>query len=303
MADDGMAHLSDGQRQAAQALDEQAGNAVYELFISLTGIYSLIIAVLIIILQLFYPQSEMLPSLAGINVMLSVLFMWDFFRSLLRAKGHRFRYLRTWGWVDFLGSLPYAPLRLFRVARVYHAIANIRQGDVIDELEERGADAILMLTIFITIVLLTFAGMAVLAFERNAPGANIVDPRNAFWWSVVTITTVGYGDYYPITDGGRAVAVILMGAGLAIIGVLSSYLAQLFVKWAQQFQMRRLERLAKKDPHVKEQLEKRTRAGTAGRTATATSAEVAAMRDEIESLRTMLDARLPADPNAAGAGE
>ncbi len=61
--------------------------------------------------------------------------------------------------------------------------------------------------------------LAVLAAERGAPGATIVSFGDAIWWACVTMTTVGYGDYVPVTILGRVLAVILMFGGVAIVGV------------------------------------------------------------------------------------
>jgi voltage-gated potassium channel len=76
-----------------------------------------------------------------------------------------------------------------------------------------------------------FAGAwLVLLFEKNAKGSNIHDYPDALWWAIVTVTTVGYGDRYPITEGGRIVAVILMLVGIGLIGVLTATVASLFIK-------------------------------------------------------------------------
>jgi len=70
----------------------------------------------------------------------------------------------------------------------------------------------------------------VLIFEENAKGSNIHSYRDALWWAIVTVTTVGYGDRFPVTEGGRAVATILMLVGIGLIGVLTATVASLFVK-------------------------------------------------------------------------
>ena len=70
----------------------------------------------------------------------------------------------------------------------------------------------------------------VLLFEENAKGSNIHDYPNALWWAIVTVTTVGYGDRYPISEGGRVVAVILMLVGIGLIGVLTATVASVFIK-------------------------------------------------------------------------
>ncbi len=71
--------------------------------------------------------------------------------------------------------------------------------------------------------------MLVLQFESQSPEAKITTGRDAFWYSIVTITTVGYGDYYPVTSGGRITAMFIMLAGVGIIGALASILASLLV--------------------------------------------------------------------------
>ena len=70
----------------------------------------------------------------------------------------------------------------------------------------------------------------VLLFEEYAKGTNIHSYSDALWWAIVTVTTVGYGDRFPVSEGGRAVAVILMLLGIGLIGVLTATVASVFVK-------------------------------------------------------------------------
>ena len=70
----------------------------------------------------------------------------------------------------------------------------------------------------------------VLLFEENAKESNIHSYPEALWWAIVTVTTVGYGDRYPVSAGGRAVAVVLMLVGIGLIGVLTATVASVFVK-------------------------------------------------------------------------
>jgi voltage-gated potassium channel len=70
----------------------------------------------------------------------------------------------------------------------------------------------------------------VLLFEEHARGSNIHNYPDALWWAIVTVTTVGYGDRYPVTEGGRIVAVVLMLVGIGLIGVLTATVASVFIK-------------------------------------------------------------------------
>jgi voltage-gated potassium channel len=84
--------------------------------------------------------------------------------------------------------------------------------------------------VLLTAVGLLFLGAwLVLLFEKNASGSNIHSYHDALWWAVVTVTTVGYGDRFPVSEGGRAVAVVLMLVGIGLIGVLTATVASFFV--------------------------------------------------------------------------
>jgi voltage-gated potassium channel len=69
----------------------------------------------------------------------------------------------------------------------------------------------------------------VLLFERHAKGSNIHNYGEALWWGVVTVTTVGYGDQFPVTAQGKGIAVVLMLAGIGLIGVLTATIASYFI--------------------------------------------------------------------------
>jgi voltage-gated potassium channel len=85
--------------------------------------------------------------------------------------------------------------------------------------------------VLIAVVATIFLGAwLVLLFEERAKGTNIHDYPDALWWAIVTVTTVGYGDRYPITEGGRVVAVVLMLVGIGLIGVLTATVASVFIK-------------------------------------------------------------------------
>jgi voltage-gated potassium channel len=109
------------------------------------------------------------------------------------------------------------PLRLLKALTVIGALQRTVGARLRSSLTIYGAGAAL--------VLIWIAALAVLDAERRADGANIVDFGDAVWWAFVTITTVGYGDFYPVTAGGRIVAVLLMCGGVAVLGVVTATLS------------------------------------------------------------------------------
>ena len=84
-----------------------------------------------------------------------------------------------------------------------------------------------LIAVFVTLLL---GAWLVLLFEEHAKGNLLHDYPDALWWAIVTVTTVGYGDRYPVTFGGRAVAVVLMLVGIGLIGVLTATVASAFIK-------------------------------------------------------------------------
>jgi voltage-gated potassium channel len=82
-----------------------------------------------------------------------------------------------------------------------------------------------------TVALVAFvAALAVLEAERTAPDASITTFGEALWWTITTLSTVGYGDRYPVTVEGRLVAATLMVAGIALLGVVTASIAAWFVE-------------------------------------------------------------------------
>ena len=138
-------------------------------------------------------------------------------------------------------------------------------------------------------MVLSIGSILVLEFESRTPGANIKTGGDALWWGFVTITTVGYGDFYPISTFGRLTGIFVMFAGIGIIGALASILASLLVS-----------------PSAPEETtQEAAPAAGSGINATATNAmieeltglraEVAGQRTEIAALRTALGGGPAAD--------
>jgi voltage-gated potassium channel len=114
------------------------------------------------------------------------------------------------------------PLRMLRLVVIVGALQKAF-GDV-----NRGR--IVIFTAFSVLLMVYAASLTVLDAERSAPGAHITNFGDAVWWACTTITTVGYGDYEPITPLGRLIAVLLMVGGIALIGMVTATVATWIVQ-------------------------------------------------------------------------
>jgi voltage-gated potassium channel len=210
------------------------GNA-YNIFILVLTIFSL--AIMVLLLLPISPAERDLLTMYDNAV--CVIFLVDFAMNLSGSKPKRAYFIGQRGWLDLLGSIPsfgFIPFTaLFRLARLSRLarITRLLRGQagkdlVIDVLQNRGEYAT-FITILLAGIVLSVGSILVLQFESTSPDGNIKTGGEAIWWGLVTITTVGYGDFFPVTLLGRLTGIFVMFAGIGIIGALASILASLLV--------------------------------------------------------------------------
>ena len=117
-------------------------------------------------------------------------------------------------------------LPIFRAFRMFRVIVAI--GFLTRVAQSLQGKINLYLGLILPLLVFTCA-LGVYDAEHKAPGANITNFGDAIWWAFVTITTIGYGDYYPITFEGRAIAVLLMLSGLALVSVITISIGSWFL--------------------------------------------------------------------------
>jgi voltage-gated potassium channel Kch len=203
-------------------------NVSYECFILALSITSLVN----IVLGYLVRQPEVGLVLTVMDVILSFIFLGDFTYRLFTAPTRRGYFVGQQGWLDLLSSLPLPQVkifRLFRVVRVVRLLRAVGPRRFFDAVLRDRASSALLVVIFLALLLLEFGSALILAIEIRAPDGNIKDASDALWYTYVTVTTVGYGDRYPVTNAGRLVGVLIMTVGVGLFGTLTGFLANAFV--------------------------------------------------------------------------
>jgi voltage-gated potassium channel len=200
----------------------------YEIFIGILSILSIVNLVL-----LYAAQDESLDTvLRAMNALFSMIFIADFLFRIFTAPSAGAYFFKHFGWADLLASVPLAQfkiLRVFRLARVYRLLRDVGIHTVGRALLKDRAGSSLYILLIMGIFVLEFGSLAVLSVEQNAPGANITSASDSLWYTIVTISTVGYGDQYPVTDAGRMIGTGIIVVGVGIFGTFTGYLANFFL--------------------------------------------------------------------------
>jgi Ion transport protein len=160
-----------------------------------------------------------------------LIFSLDFARRLRVAQDDRAYLTRGWGWLDLVSIIPL--LRIARVLRIIRVIRVVgRMGGpeaAVRAFFANRATGGLLLVLLIALVVLEYGSLTILWAERSAENANILTAGDALWYLVVTMSTVGYGDRYPVTELGRIFGVCVLVIGVGVFGTLTGFLANAFI--------------------------------------------------------------------------
>jgi voltage-gated potassium channel len=264
------------------------GNS-YEIFILVLTVMSLIVMALLL-LPLTDATHE---TLLFFDNAICVVFLIDFTYNITGSHPRREYFIHRRGWLDLLGSIPSLGIfrftallrlaRLSRLARIMRLLSGQHKRELIEDVVKNRGQYALFISLLLVFIVLSTGTILVLQFESSNPAANIVTGGDALWWAFVTITTVGYGDFYPVTFLGRVTGVGVMAAGIGLIGALASILASILV------------------PSPEEQAEAATAAGSDDKAAldarlTAIQGELAAIHEELRALRGPTSGPAETDP-------
>lgn len=208
-------------------VEKDTKRVTYFIFITAVSLLSLTVSLLYYII----PDPEISQVLRILDTLYAIVFFVDFVLRF-RAVDDRKHYMLHWGWLDLFTSIPGIPaLRIIRSLRVIfdvNRLMAVTPQEIEDQAKDRVAESVLFITVFIGLVVISVGSILIVWVEADAPGAEITSGSDAMWWSLVTVSTVGYGDEFPVTTAGRIIGVIMIVVGVALFTTLTSYLASTF---------------------------------------------------------------------------
>ena len=194
-------------------------------------VLSIYVLVALLVDTIFKLPPEVSRILNMADNAICLVFLFDFGTRFYKAES-KLKFMR-WGWIDLLSSIPTLDfmragrmLRLIRLLRILRAFRSTKH--LVQHIFQRRTQGALTAAAIIAVLMIIFSSIAILQVEDD-PNSNIKTAEDAIWWAYVTITTVGYGDKFPVTTEGRIIAALLMTVGVGLFGTFTAYLASWFV--------------------------------------------------------------------------
>lgn len=178
-----------------------------------------------------------------LELVIVIIFTVEYvFRLIVSDRKLKFIF-SFFGLIDLLAILPFyiavgidlRSIRIFRLFRLFRSFKLFRYSNAI--LRFKNAISMikeeLIVFLFATLFLLFFSSVGIYYFENSAQPDNFKSVFDCLWWAVVTLTSVGYGDIYPITIGGKIFTFFILIIGLGIVAVPTGLIASALTKGLQ----------------------------------------------------------------------
>jgi voltage-gated potassium channel len=173
-------------------------------------------------------SAEMAPTLVFAELALTAIFVAEF-TTRLAASHDRRRYLRG-HWIDLIALWPSVRevrlLRLLRLLRLIRTFAGIYRALTRYERVARNRGLVLLFIAWLSVAVISSTALYLAESDINP---NIHSPIDALWWGIVTLTTVGYGDVYPVTAEGRLAGAALMILGITLFATITGTITSLLI--------------------------------------------------------------------------
>lgn len=197
---------------------------IFVLGLALLSIFNLVLAILL-------RDPSLSQVVAVMDGIIMLVFLGDLLRRLQVADDNRRYIVDGWGWVDAISIVPLLRVaRLLRVVRVIRVMQRMGGPSVaLTAFFKNRATGGLLLVLLIALLVLEFGSLLMLWAESTQPDANITTAEDAIWYLIVTMSTVGYGDLYPMSLTGRLIGSAIIIVGVGVFGTLTGFLATIFL--------------------------------------------------------------------------
>ena len=206
----------------------------------------------LIVFSIITLSVETLPGLSSTakelldlsEVVVTVLFTVEYILRVATAPSKKGYIFSFYGIIDLLAILPFylalgidlRSIRVFRLLRIFRILKMAQYSKAMERfgkaLSHAKAEALVFLCI--TLMLLYFSAAGIYYFENETQPENFSSIFHSLWWAVTTLTTVGYGDFYPITVGGKLFTFLILMCGLGIVAVPAGLIAAALSKVLQE---------------------------------------------------------------------
>lgn len=198
---------------------------------SLMSLILSFLSLIVISSLLFVPlDNSTRTGLFIIDTSICILFLFQLTIDLIRSSNRR-QYLKD-HWIDYIASIPM--IEPIRYARIFHILRIFRllrsSQSILKQIKTNRKEATVASILLLMIALISLGSVFMLMFEGGREGSNIQTAGDAIWWAFVTISTVGYGDHYPVTLAGKTLAVLVILSGVGIFGMISGLITSIITE-------------------------------------------------------------------------
>ncbi|MBK8698797.1 MAG: two pore domain potassium channel family protein [Saprospiraceae bacterium] len=179
----------------------------------------------------FNLNTEVKKILVTADNIICAVFLFDFCYRFYRSD-NKISFMKL-GWIDLLASIPQIDffrggriIRFILILRIFKSYKTIH--NLVDHLKKNKIINLFTSLVLLSLLVVIIASILILLVETEST-SNIKSAEDAIWWSYTTITTVGYGDKYPVTSEGRLIAAVLMTIGVGLFGSFTGFIASWFV--------------------------------------------------------------------------
>jgi voltage-gated potassium channel len=199
-------------------------------------VLSIYVLLALLVDTFFKLPTETSRLLDQVDNAICIFFLLEFLIRFIKAE--KKLVFMKWGWIDLISSIPTfnflragRALRLIRLLRILRAFRSTKH--LVSHIYRNRPQGAFTTVSVIAILMVIFSAIAILQVETD-PNSNIKTAEDALWWAYVIVTTVGYGDRFPVTTEGRIIGALLMTVGVGLFGTFSGFVASWFLSNKEQ---------------------------------------------------------------------